>query len=73
MLLDNNYNIFKKFEMGGNYILLKYFMKIKFQSILNIWQTCVEMAKVLYINIHHSTMIEKLQRREKNEWVKISI
>jgi hypothetical protein len=27
--------------------------KLSFQSILNIWQTCVEMVKILYINIHH--------------------
>jgi hypothetical protein len=24
---------------------------------------------ILYINIHHSTMIEKLQNGEKNPWV----
>jgi hypothetical protein len=59
MLLDNNYNIFKNVEMGGNCILRNIWWKLTSQSILNIWQTCVEMAEVLYINIHHSTMIEK--------------
>ncbi len=29
MLLDNNYNIFKNVEIGGNFILEKYLMKIK--------------------------------------------
>jgi hypothetical protein len=49
MLLDNNYNISKNVEIGGNCILEKYLMKINSQSILNIWQTCVEMVEVLYI------------------------
>jgi hypothetical protein len=31
------------------------------------------MAKVLYINIHHSIMFEKLQNGEHNEWVETSI
>jgi hypothetical protein len=42
--------------------------KLSFQSISNIWQTCVEMVKVLYINIRHFTMIEKLQNEEKKHW-----
>jgi hypothetical protein len=71
MLLDNNYNIFKNVEMGENYILQNIWWKLTFQSILNIWQTCVEMAKVLYINIHHSIVIEKLQ--SENQWAKINI
>jgi hypothetical protein len=41
--------------------------------MLNIWQTCVEMAKILYINKHHFTMIEILQSGEQNEWAEISI
>jgi hypothetical protein len=32
MLLDNNYNIFKNVETGGNCILDKYLMKIKFSK-----------------------------------------
>jgi hypothetical protein len=47
--------------------------KLTFQNILNIWQTCVEMAKVLYINIHQSTMNEKLQSGEKNHWAETRI
>jgi hypothetical protein len=39
--------------------------KLSSQSILNIWQTSVEMAEVPYINIYHFTMIEKLQNGEK--------
>jgi hypothetical protein len=31
------------------------------------------MAELLYINIHHSTMIEKLQSGGKNEWVETNI
>jgi hypothetical protein len=31
------------------------------------------MAKVVYINKHHSTMIEKLQSGGKNKWVETSI
>jgi hypothetical protein len=42
-------------------------------NILNIWQTCVEMVEVLYINKHHSTMIEKLQSGEQNEWAKTNV
>jgi hypothetical protein len=34
MLLDNNYNISKNVEMGGNCILDKYFMKIKFSKYI---------------------------------------
>jgi hypothetical protein len=68
MLLDNNYNVFKNAEIGGNCILQKYFMKLTFQSIFNIWQTFVEMMELLYINMHHSIMIEKLQSGEQNEW-----
>jgi hypothetical protein len=34
MLLDNNYNIFKNVEMGGNCILEKYLMKIKFSKYI---------------------------------------
>jgi len=33
MLLDNNYNIFKNVDMGGNYILEKYLMKINFSKV----------------------------------------
>ncbi len=33
--------------MGGNCMLEKYLMKLKFQNLLIIYQTCVEMAKVL--------------------------
>jgi hypothetical protein len=73
MLLDNNYNIFKNVEIGENWIFEKYLIKLTFQNILNIWQTCVEMAEVLYINKHHSTMIEKLQSGEQNEWAETSI
>jgi hypothetical protein len=47
--------------------------KLTFQNILNIWETCVEMAEVLYINKHHSKMIKKLQIGEQNEWAKTSI
>jgi len=47
--------------------------KLTSQNILNIRQTCVEVAEILYINIHHFTMIEKLQSGEKNEWVETSI
>jgi hypothetical protein len=73
MLLDNNYNIFKNVEMGENWILEKYLMIINLSSILNIWKTCVEMAKILYINKHHRIMIEKLQNGEQNEWAKTNI
>jgi len=45
--------------------------KLIYQSILNIWQICVEMAKILYINIHHVTMIEKLQSGEKKNGPKL--
>ncbi len=31
------------------------------------------MAELLYINIHHSTMIEKLQSGEQNEWAKTNV
>jgi hypothetical protein len=34
MILDNNYNIFKNVEMGGNYILHKYLMKINFSKYI---------------------------------------
>jgi hypothetical protein len=34
MLLNNNYNIFKNVEMGGNCILEKYLMKIKFSKYM---------------------------------------
>ncbi len=35
--------------MGGNCMVEKYFMIMKYnsQNILIIWETCVEMAKVL--------------------------
>jgi hypothetical protein len=48
-------------------------MKINFSKYIKYWQTYVEMAEVFYINIYHSTMIEKLQNGEKNEWAKTSI
>jgi hypothetical protein len=47
--------------------------KLTFQGILNIWETCVEMAIISYINIHHFAMTEKLQNGEKNQWAKTSI
>jgi hypothetical protein len=47
--------------------------KLTFQNILNIWQTSVEMAKVLYMNKHHSTMFEKLQNGEHDKWAKTNI
>jgi hypothetical protein len=47
--------------------------KLTSKIILNIWQTCVEMDEVLYINIHHFTMIEMFKSGEKNEWAKTSI
>jgi hypothetical protein len=31
--LDENYNIFKIVEMGGNCMVEKYLMKLKFQNI----------------------------------------
>jgi hypothetical protein len=31
------------------------------------------MAKVLYINMHHFTMMENLQSGGKNEWAKLNI
>jgi hypothetical protein len=61
MFLDNNYNIFKNVEMGGNCILEKHLIKIS-QNILNIWQTCVEMVEILYMNKHTSTMIQKITK-----------
>jgi hypothetical protein len=45
--------------------------KLISQSILDIWKTCVEMAKILNINIHHSTMIEKFQSGEKKNGPKV--
>jgi len=34
MFLDNNYNIFKNVEMGGNYILEKYLIKNNFSKYI---------------------------------------
>jgi hypothetical protein len=51
-LLENIYKIFKIVEMGGNYMLEKYF------KIFQYLPECVEMAKVLWYytwdNIHES-------------------
>jgi hypothetical protein len=73
MLSDNNYNISEMLK----WVEIAYFRNIWWnlisQSILNIWQTCVEMVKVLYIIIHHFTMIEKLQSGEKNQWAETNI
>jgi hypothetical protein len=63
----------KMLKWVGIEYLKNIWSKLTSQSILNIWQACVEMAKVLYINKHHSRMIEKLQSGEQNEWAKTSI
>jgi hypothetical protein len=63
----------KMLKWVGIAYLRNIWWKLTSQSILNIWQTCVEMAEVLYINIHHSTMIIKLQTGKKNHWVEIKI
>jgi NADH:ubiquinone oxidoreductase subunit F (NADH-binding) len=64
-LLNNNYNIFKNVEMGG---LEKYLMKINFSKYINyLTNMCWngQSITILYINIHHFRMIEKLQSGEK--------
>jgi hypothetical protein len=47
--------------MGGNYMLEKYLMKLNYQNLLIIWQTCVKLDKVFWYyswrdNIHGSTL-----------------
>jgi hypothetical protein len=69
MLLENNYNISKKFEMGGNYILEKYLMKINFSKYINYLTNMCRNGQgnmILNINIHHSTMIERIWNGGKN-------
>jgi len=63
MFLDNNYNISKNVEMGGNYIFEKYLMKINFAKYINYLTNMCRNGQgstILNINIHHSTMIERL-------------
>ncbi len=67
-LLNNNYNIFKNVEMGGNCMLENYLMKINFSKyIIYLTNMCWngQGITILYINIHHFRMIEKLQNGEK--------
>jgi len=76
LLLDNNYNNFKNVEMNGNCILEKYLMKINFSKYINYltnmcWNGWGIM--ILYLNIHHFIMIEKLQNGEKNHWAETKI
>ncbi len=63
----------KNLKWVGIAYFINIWWKLTSQSILNIWQTCVEMAKVLYINMHHFTMMENLQSGGKNEWAKLNI
>ncbi len=65
---DNNYNIFRNVEMGGNYMLEKYLMKINFSKYINyLTNMCWngQGIMILYINIHNSIMIKKLQSGDK--------
>jgi hypothetical protein len=55
----------KMLKQVGSAYFRNIWWKLTSQSILNIWQTCVEMAKVLYINIRHFTMIEKFKSGER--------
>jgi hypothetical protein len=63
----------KKLKWVGIAYFINNWWKLTSQSILNIFQTCVEMAKVLYINMYHFTMMENLQSGGKNEWAKTNI
>jgi len=73
MFLDNKYNIFKNVEMDGNCILEKYLMKINFSKYIKYLTNMCWNGWILYINIDHFTMIEKLQSGEKNHWAEIRI
>jgi len=48
-------------------------IKINFSKHIKHLQTCVEMAKILYIHKHHSIIIQKLHNGEHNEWAKTNI
>jgi NADH:ubiquinone oxidoreductase subunit F (NADH-binding) len=68
MLLDNNYNIFKNVEMGGNCILEKYFMKIKFSKYIKyLTNMCWNGQDIIhkYTSFYNDW---KTTKWEKNHW-----
>ncbi len=66
MLLNNNYNIFKNVKMGGNCILEKYLMKIKFSKYIKYMiSTCQNGRSIIhkYTSLYNDWKVTKWRKK----------
>jgi hypothetical protein len=70
MLLDNNYNIFKNVEMGGNYILQKYLMKINFSNYIRyLTNMCWNGRNIIskYTTLYNDWKVTKWRKKQMDQ------